>query len=226
MRAFVVAAAALAGFVATPAFAGDLVMRQPAVVVPPPPASTPWAGLYGGVNIGGGFSSPETHGTVIGGGQLGYNWQFGTFVVGGEADIQGMGLRRSALLSDAGGNSVLANSSVDYFGTVRGRIGLAYGRWLPYLTGGLAYTTLNHDGLGIAGVAGTYSASYSKIGYAVGAGIEWAFVDRWIARAEYLFVDVAGQTNTYTTTTPTVVINDSDLKLNAFRLGLNYRFSP
>src|SRR5215475_6180515 len=87
-----------------------------------------WNGLYGGINGGGGES---TNGGDLspsggfGGGQIGYNWQglFGlssSWVLGIEADIQGSGISDSAVI---GNTSV--ESSLNWFGTVRGRVGYA-----------------------------------------------------------------------------------------------------
>jgi outer membrane immunogenic protein len=182
-----ITAAAIAAIAGSSAFAADLPM-------PPlePAASTySWSGFYTGGNLGG-LSTSSTS-TVIGGGQIGFNWQYGWLVFGGETDIQGMAFRRSAVLTNAIGTSVTANTSANYLGTVRNRIGVARGRWLAYATGGLAYTTINHNG---AGVTGTYSGSDSKFGYAVGGGVEWAFLDRWSAKAEYLHSQLAKPTCT------------------------------
>jgi hypothetical protein len=72
---------------------------------------------------------------------------------GGETDIQGMQLRRSALVISFG-NSITVSASADYLGTLRSRVGVAYGRWLALATADLAYTTINHSGAGV-----TYSGS-------------------------------------------------------------------
>jgi outer membrane immunogenic protein len=115
---------------------------------------------------------------------------------------------------------------VDYLGTVRGRLGFARDRWLAYVTGGFAYTTINHDGVGLAGIAGSYSASDFKAGYTVGAGAEWAFSDRWSAKAEYLFSQFPSKTNVYNTTAPPITIRYVSLAFNEVRIGVNYHFAP
>jgi outer membrane immunogenic protein len=223
MRAYVIAAAVVVAFAGSSVFAADL--PRPPVVSAPPAAL--WSGFYGGVNLGGGWASTGQHNsTVVGGGQLGYNWQFGAWVLGGEADIDGMGLRSSAILTSTIGNQITSNTSVDYLGTVRGRVGYAFDRWLPYVTGGLAYTTIDHNGMGVLGVAGNYSASDFKTGYAVGGGVEWAFRDRWSAKAEYLFSQFPGKTNVYNTTTPPITVRYVGLEFNVVRLGVNYHFAP
>ena len=211
-------AAALAAFAGSSALAADLVV--PAVQPLPPEFS--WTAFYAGGNLGGLWSNSSS--TVIGGGQIGYNWQYRWLVLGGETDLQGLQLRRSGLATNPFGNSITANASVDYLGTLRSRVGVAYGRWLAFATGGLAYTTINHSGAGVTGVTGTYSGSDSKTGYAAGGGIEWAFMDRWSAKAEYLYTFARGQTDIYTTTTPNIRVTYGDAKFNTVRLGVNYRF--
>ena len=216
-------AAALAVFVSSSAFAADLPLQP----VPPPLPPPLWTGFYAGVNLGGGWDRRQSS-TVIGGGELGYNWQFGSFVIGGETDIEAMSLRRSAILTSTNGNGnmVTANTAVDYLGTVRGRAGFARDHWLFYGTGGLAYTTINHNGAGLVGVTGTYSESPFEIGFAVGGGVEWLFRDRWSAKAEYLYAQFPARSVTYTTTVPPITIRYSGLEFNQFRLGVNYHFAP
>jgi outer membrane immunogenic protein len=213
---------ALAGLAVSPALAADLPLRP----VPTLPAYL-WTGFYAGLNLGGDWRTGGANASgVIGGGQLGYNWQFGSLLLGGEADIQGTSFHGSRVLVSTLGNSITSNTSLDYLGTLRGRVGFAHDRWLVYGTGGLAYTTINHDGMGLVGVGGTYSGANTKTGFAAGGGVEWAFADRWSAKAEYLYSQFPGFINVYTTTSHPITVTYGDLKLNILRLGVNYRFSP
>ncbi len=221
MRKTLVTTAVLTAFAGSSAYAADL--PKPSLVGPAA-AVYSWTGFYAGGNVGGIWGSES--GSAFGGGQIGYNWQPGWLVLGAETDIQGMGLRHSAVLRGTLGGTITSNNSADYLGTVRGRVGIARGRWLVYATGGLAYTTVNHDGTGLTGVAGNYSGSNEKTGYTVGTGVEWAFLDRWSAKAEYLYVSMAGETDTYTTLTRPIRITYGDSGLNILRLGVNYRFLP
>jgi outer membrane immunogenic protein len=212
----------LAGLAVSPAIAADLPLQP----VPPLPAYL-WTGFYAGVNLGGDWRATGADASgVIGGAQVGYNWQFGSLVLGGETDIQGTSLNGSTVLFSAIGNSITSNTSLDYLGTLRGRVGFALDRWLVYGTGGLAYTTINHGGVGLVGVSGTYSGANTVAGFAAGGGVEWAFADRWSAKAEYLYSQFAGFTNVYTTTSHPITVRYGDLNLNILRLGVNYRFSP
>jgi outer membrane immunogenic protein len=213
---------ALAAVSAQPVLGADLGARPLAVTAP----AALWSGFYAGVNVGGAWTSGPSMSGVIGGGQVGYNWQFGNWVFGPEADIQGTDLHSSRVLTNVFGQSVTSNRSVDYLGTVRGRIGLVSGDWLPYLTGGLAYTTINSNGAGVVGIAGNYSASNTNVGFTVGGGVEWAFRERWSAKAEYLYSEFSGNTNTYATTTPVITIRYNTLQVNMARVGVNYHFAP
>jgi hypothetical protein len=88
-----------------------------------------------------------------------------------------MQLRRSALVTNSFGNSITVSASADYLGTLRSRVGVAYGRWLALATADLAHTTINHSGAGV-----TYSGSDSKVGCAGDGGVEWISLLRAVAR--------------------------------------------
>jgi outer membrane immunogenic protein len=232
MRKTLITIAVVTAFGGSSAYAADL--PKPPLVGPGASVYS-WTGFYAGGNVGGIWSSQSS--SAIGGGQIGYNWQPSWLLLGAEADIQGMGLRHSALLTGTRGGMITSNDSVDYLGTVRGRVGVARGRWLAYATGGLAYTTVNHNGAGVPsttgipaftgpGITGNYSGSNEKTGYAVGTGVEWAFLDRLSAKAEYLYVSMRGETDTYTTLSRPIKITYSDSGHNILRLGVNYRFLP
>ncbi len=135
-------------------------------------ASINWSGFYIGVNAGYGF----------GGGQIGYNVQRANLVFGLEADIQGSGISDSKTVTAATSNALSASlnlkTSLDYFGTVRGRAGYAFDRTLVYATAGVAYGQIT-DGAGISAAwagqtlgAASDSKSVDAMGYVVGAGVE------------------------------------------------------
>jgi outer membrane immunogenic protein len=159
--------------------------------------------------------SPDASG-FIGGGQAGYNLQLSNgLVTGFETDIQGSTASGSATRSVViplpvplfdPGNVVLSTSSVsksiDYVGTVRGRLGfLAAPALLAYATGGLAYggvrssasTTQFRNGPVVPfGAANSFSDTH--VGWTVGAGGEWMFMPNWSAKAEYLYYDLGSAT--------------------------------
>jgi len=216
-----------------------------------PPAPVPlmynWTGFYAGVNIGGSWGHQDSTLTagavavansnhidgVIGGGQIGYNWQgLGSpWVFGLEADFQGSGQKADNTFAIAGvpATSIPYEDKLDWFGTVRGRIGYAIGdqgRWLPYITGGLAYGETKFSGSGtVGGLVATpvaFSQSSTNVGWTVGAGIEWAFWDKWSAKIEYLYMDLGnGPTIALT---PTSAITTGRMTDNIARAGVNFHF--
>ncbi|WP_457796905.1 outer membrane protein [Methylocystis sp. S23] len=161
-------------------------------------------------NLSGGNNSG-----FIGGGQIGYNYQFyNSFVVGLEADIQG--IAGSNNTSTGAGVVSLgpwgfpaesyaavssARRNIDYLGTVRGRLGwLALPTLLIYGTGGLAYGGVNvntaftaQESLGAAvypTVFGGANFSDTRVGWTAGGGVEWMFWPNWSAKVEYLYYDL------------------------------------
>jgi opacity protein-like surface antigen len=96
---------------------------------------------------------------IAGGGQIGYNWQFGSFVAGFETDFQGSNLKGSLVAPCApafcfpAGLSASYSQSVPWFGTARARLGYAQDSWLIYATGGYAYANLETNALATAGTA-------------------------------------------------------------------------
>jgi outer membrane immunogenic protein len=139
----------------------------------------------------------------IGGGQIGYNWQGGpNWVFGMEADISYTDLRetRTVVTAPLAGPGSLANSftsNMDYFGTVRGRLGYAWDRTMVYATGGLAYARIENSAafFGTAGELQFVGGNRrTETGYTVGGGIEHAFAGNWTMKAEYLYYDLGSNT--------------------------------
>jgi len=199
------------GLLVTPALAADLGARRPVYKAPSVALVYNWTGFYIGGNVGYGWADLEP-GTisffdpafvasipginyelkgVIGGGQVGYNQQFGNIVLGIEGDFSGTGIKGS--VTDPV-NAYTATSKISWLATVRGRIGMAFDRTLVYATGGLAAarvkTTL--DDLYPAGVVTTTSTA-NYVGWTIGGGIEFALWQNWTAKAEYLYVDLGSK---------------------------------
>jgi outer membrane immunogenic protein len=199
------------------AHAADL-GRQPITKAPPYLAPYHnWTGLYVGVNAGGGWGDAtwtgvsgnfDTSGGLVGG-TLGYNWQFGQTVLGLEGDINWSDIRGSGVCAFG------CQTQNNWFGTVRGRIGYAWDRFLPYVTGGLAFGDIE------ANSAFTFaSSSTTNAGWALGAGVEFAMSPNWSAKVEYLHLDLSDFTCTVCAPTATTV----DFNANIVRGGLNYKF--
>jgi outer membrane immunogenic protein len=189
MKKYLLASVAALGIVAAgAASAADLPSRKGPVAAPVylPPAFT-WTGFYVGANAGYGWGNVNANGWAnvgdldgfVGGGQVGYNYQMGQFVLGVEADLQGADL-------SSGNNLGLVNVKTEYFGTVRARVGVAFDRFMPYITGGWAYGNVKTS---IPGIGFSSDRSHTG-GYAVGGGLEYAFTNNIIAGVEYLYVDL------------------------------------
>jgi outer membrane immunogenic protein len=181
---------------------------------------------------------------AIGGGQIGYNWQVGpTWLLGVEADIQAADIKGSTLLNGPftffGGGLALpaaqftASEKLDWLGTVRGRVGATIGSALLYATGGLAYghAQLSTNLLVPPGpIMFPASASTTKVGWTVGAGVEWGFAGNWSAKLEGLYYDLGTTTLAAgpSLSNPGVdgYVRGKDFELHGAigRVGLNYRF--
>jgi outer membrane immunogenic protein len=116
----------------------------------------------------------------VAGGTIGYNAQFGAWVLGLEGDMDWSDVSGSRSTGGCPGCSV----SNDWLSTARGRVGYAFGSWLPYVTGGLAAGDVKGSAPGFSGATNT------QIGWAAGAGVEYALSNQWSAKVEYLHVDL------------------------------------
>jgi outer membrane immunogenic protein len=271
MKRWLIGISAAASLLATGALAADLPVKQP-VYTKAPVYVDPvydWTGFYVGGNIGysWGRSSDtstitNTAGTVldtsagstgldgiVGGGQIGYNWQMQRMVIGLEADIQGSDEKGSrsftcptgictppvggflALVIPGPAVPVTLSQKIDWFGTVRGRVGvLVDPKVLLYATGGLAYGQVDSSAtIGIVPTA--FSAvSSTNVGYTVGAGIEGVIGGNWTARLEYLYVDLGRVNGSFQTAIGGLgggVLSSnysSRVTDNVLRVGVNYKF--
>jgi outer membrane immunogenic protein len=219
MKRLLIASTALVAFSAG-ALAADLPVRsEPAPFVPMAPAFT-WTGFYAGVNAG--FAWGDFTGTggrlfddadgFVGGGQLGYNVQFGQFVVGLESDLQWTNFEADRLATTA--LPVGSDAQLDWFGTTRARAGVAFDRTLVFGTGGLAY-----GGAEVA-LPGIASDDNTHVGWSLGAGVEHAFTNNLTAKVEYLYTDLDDESyNLGAQGTPS-----AGAEFSTVRGGLNYKF--
>ncbi len=106
-----------------------------------------------------------------------------------------------------------------WLATFRGRVGYAFDRWLPYITGGGAYGRVAAK-VDVPPVGFAASSSSNQLGWTVGVGLEYAFLSNWSAKIEYLYVDL-GSFNS----APVAPVNNVSFKENIVRAGLNYKFS-
>ena len=184
--------------------------------------------------------SPSAKG-VIGGGQIGYNWQLPSqWLVGLEADLQASGIKgsdsqtRSPPFFDMTSTGV--TKSIDWFGTVRGRVGfLVTPQWLLYGTGGLAYgqtkssfttTDLTRGCVPNATLCANGASSSLRTGWTAGAGAEAMLAPNWSVKVEYLYVDLGRRSITIPASTLPVVFSTSTaFREQIVRVGFNYHFN-
>ena len=175
-----------------------------------------WTGAYVGINGGGGWgrsdtSAPfasgsfNTSGAVVGG-TLGYNYQVGQTVFGLEGDVDWSNVRGSSTCG-AGFSCETKNS---WLATARGRIGYAFDRVMPYVTGGLAVGDIKSS------VAGIGSSTQTKAGWTLGGGVEAAIAGPWTAKVEYLYADLGRGDS--------ILGSDTKFNTSLVRAGVNYRF--
>jgi outer membrane immunogenic protein len=234
-QGFLLATAAGAAFVPG-AQAADLPTKAPAYV--DPPAS--WAGFYIGLHAGANWQQAHTHNFYadsatttstgfIGGGQIGYNWQRGNFVLGLEADgswLSGKGSNATPQLGIGGGYVIGATNKIEWLSTVRSRFGLAVGDTMVYTTAGVAFGGVKNS-LGLdAGPNGTKSESKTRVGWAVGGGVEHMWNRNWTIALEGLFVDLGKSS-----VNASPVLGGARFKTTRFsnqavigRVKLNYKF--
>jgi outer membrane immunogenic protein len=236
------------------AMAADL---PPSMVIKAPaaPLQPNWTGAYGGVNIGGSLghqrsslddamtaarilSNPLGLNGVLGGAQIGYNWQAPDrpWVFGVEADIQGAGQKADGAfalggIADPGivtlpGERITYQDKLEWFGTLRGRVGWTMGdqgRILPYVTGGLAYGQGTISGNGsVGGVPLAFGDTHTYVGWTIGGGLEWAFWNSWSAKVEYLYADFGR--GPVIALTPTLNLATGRVTDHVGRLGVNYHW--
>jgi outer membrane immunogenic protein len=261
----IVLATALVALGSASALAADLPPRSYDKAPAMAPVSN-WSGLYIGGNVGYGWGNNSTDfaflptpvlfgvnnatldnksSSIVGGAQIGYNWQIGSLVSGLEADVQRAGLKGeagpvTATISSNGvtngqpfvPSALTTSHELSWFGTVRGRLGVTITPdLLIYATGGLAYGGIKAAGAAnFPGDGGLFAVTTNttKAGWTAGAGAEWMFARNWSARLEYLHVDLGnvsaatfGTQNIPPFATKATWHNQYDI----VRAGVNYHFN-
>jgi outer membrane immunogenic protein len=252
-----ISGAAVATLFLTPALAADMAFKAPPPSPAPVYGWTGfYAGVNAGYQFGilkDGVSylpTPAAFGNPpyaistkangwLGGIQLGYNYQIQQTVLGLEADFDG-GRITGALPVVApvpgailAGSVATAQGVLDGLGTVRGRVGyLVTNRLMLFASGGLAYgefkTTSNTNFPGF-GPAFNYVQQDSvwRAGWTVGGGAEWALLNNWTAKIEYLFYDIENNTvaQPLAPNPPFAVTGHWTMQGDTVRAGVNYKFN-
>jgi outer membrane immunogenic protein len=257
--------------------AADLPTRKeaPAPVFVPPPFT--WTGFYIGLNAGGLWPSGGRSATIfdpaagtdggflnaafpgglgsqsvgfLGGGQAGYNWQTGAFVLGVETDFDGATNSKSfnnvgVPFAGAGVPAILAGdflsvngkASLSWLGTTRARVGFVAtpdNRLMIYATGGIAYGGGSTNFSVFDSTTGSFwtgNPSSTRVGWTIGGGVEYAVTNNITIKGEYLYADL-GSTDFTTVGNAAAatffpgVFASGHLSYNAsiFRAGVNYKF--
>ena len=225
----------------------------PAPVQPPvykePPTPYNWTGLYVGGNIGAAWSglsntnfsdtigssfTAPTNVQLMGGGQIGVNYQFwGGVVIGAEAMFDWLAVSNNTPVTatDPTG-SVAANISATdgrWLATATGKLGYAWDRVLLYGKGGAAWVATANPSISLAGASASFTnvSNTTSSTWTAGFGLEWAFYGNWLVRAEYDFIALPNQSLTVAPATPTFggdVITFSSRNLSIFTAAIDYKF--
>jgi outer membrane immunogenic protein len=208
------------------------------------PSTPSWTGFYIGGHAGGGWANSAwfeditasgsggvgpvgfqdaSHSAsgLLGGGQVGINFQKGRWVFGIEGDVSGANItgNNAGCFPEVGGAAQTCSSKVDALGTVTGRFGATFDRSLIYVNGGFGWASesyLKAGGL----VPG--SASETRGGWALGAGVEYSFTGPWSGKLQYDYIGL-GTRNVKFTSAPGFTEDIRD-NLQVVKVGINYRF--
>jgi outer membrane immunogenic protein len=231
----------------TSAQAADLPVPGPAYYPKsfPPPAIYDWTGIYIGGNVGGGILTDSVNQNaftgntnlvgsanlrpagVVGGGQIGANFEFAPWVVGVEGSWDASGIQGNTLIGIANTAALGAPTQVRFtsnmlwFAALTGRVGYAANDWLFYAKagGGWMHVSYTEDLLN-PGNVGNQVISNNRSGFTVGAGIEFGLVENISGKIEYDFYDFGSKNYNFGITPVSVNSN-----LHTLTVGINYKFN-
>jgi len=231
---FVTAISVLAAATAmSAANAADMAAKAPTYKAAPAQLGYSWSGFYVGGLAGYGWGTGTHCDTnCIGvpnvdpkgwnaGVTLGHNWQLANWVLGVEGDWSWANMKGSSPNIPGFGCLGSCGTKIKSFETIRGRVGYAFDRFLPYLTAGVAFTQLE----GSIGSPVQSSGSTTKSSFTAGGGVEYGFLPNWSAKLEYLYVSKLGNFIYDSIPVCSVGCSVSNVHYNEVRLGVNYRFS-
>jgi outer membrane immunogenic protein len=230
------------------AHSADLAVKAP----PPPPVPVfSWTGFYIGANIGGAwannnwrdtrfltnFNNNGNNGVFIGGGQIGGNYQIGSFVIGGEWDFDWAGNNNNnnnGIVIPAVGTFVVTNNN-RWITTVAARFGYAIDHWLLYGKVGGGWVgnsnlTVTNVTTGLSLTCGTFltNCGNNTGGWLVGAGAEYAFTNNWTVKFEYDYLGLGNRTFVVPATAPFLAgdtFTSNNRNVQMVKVGVNYLFN-
>jgi outer membrane immunogenic protein len=237
MNGSLLASTALCAIFAPSAFAADLPTKKGPPLAPVA-APFSWTGFYVGANVGGlwsrdsenffepgyaydyGYGNTLNLSGVVGGLQAGYNYQIQNFVVGIEGDLDWSSASGAHDLTSGGYLYYHHSASVPFFADLRGRLGYAFDRFLPYVTGGVVVADI-HNKLAVWNNDFVEDRGGTSIGWAIGAGVEYAVDAHWSVKADYLYMQFPDVTKYVDDGYYAFKFKDS---AQVARVGINYRF--
>ena len=211
---------------------------------PVPPASLNWTGVYIGGHVGGGWGQTNWNSAtgVLGngttvfagsgtdngfaiGGQVGVNYQVGPWVMGFEADADWSDLDGNApcAASAASASGFTCHTHINGFGTLAGRLGQAFGNLLVYGKGGAAWDSESHFALDSNLAPNAFAANDTRWGWAIGAGLEYAFTPAWSGKVEYDYLSFANRAVAFSDGAGNVSNVGLSQSINVVKMGFNYK---
>jgi opacity protein-like surface antigen/outer membrane receptor protein involved in Fe transport len=211
-----------------PAYAADFPTKAVAL-----PRAYNWAGPYVGANFGGvfnredvttpiGISATDPSG-VLGGFQLGYNYQFAPWLLGIEAEFGWTSAQgKTNFIDPAGTASLSVTSDHNWYDTLSGRVGYVTGPLMLYAKGGAAWMNADYRLEVNSGIDGATVANTTRTGWNAGAGLEYMLGSRWSAKLEYDYLDFGSNTLGFVNPFG----NSATVKtaVNEVKAGVNYHF--
>jgi outer membrane immunogenic protein len=212
------------------AVAADMAVKTKAPAYTPPYS---WTGCYGGFNFGSLFEKDVWSGTAAGtsygttdllvGGQIGCNYQFGTWVVGIQGDYDWTNATGTG--ADLVSTALTDQTHVSSYASVTGRLGYAMDRWLPYFKGGGAWTHDAYSTFFTVPNTAFSSGSATRSGWTIGGGLEYAIVSNLSIFIEYDYAAFGTSTFTFAAPvpSPSTSIRETD---SIVKVGLNWKVFP
>jgi outer membrane immunogenic protein len=214
---------------------------------PPPPAVLNWTGFYGGFNLGGAWVhnswtdsvfgatfNNRSNGAFLAGAQIGGNYQIGSFVIGGEWDVDWVSSHTGNGVVIPNGSTIVLTDNNRWITTVAARFGYAFDQLLFYGKAGGGW--VGNNGLSVTNLTTGFTFGCTTLtgftncnntigGWLVGAGLEWAFAPHWSLKFEYDYLGLGNRTFTVPATAPFLVgdtFTSSNRNVQMVKIGVNY----
>jgi outer membrane immunogenic protein len=216
------------------AYAADAVVKTPAKASTASAVALNWSGPYVGVHVGGGrldnfrFDTAlpanladHEPASLLGGAQIGFNYQAGAWVLGIEAQLSGAGFQEETPSTLFVGFTKYTRVGV--LGTVAGRAGYASDDWLAYVKGGWAVADYRYEIRFLGALDARVDDTRS--GWMLGVGFEKRLMNNWSWKIEYNYVDFGKVQHPFVSPVNPTEVWEIDDKIHVVKVGLNYRFA-